>query len=125
MKKVLIVDDNQEHMDTLAEHLFQYDVEVITHDNIPDAHKDIFNKKIDLVLLDLHMPKYCGEQLLPAIALSKHNGKIPVIIISAYLTNDKKDELRKEGVKEFLEKPLDPQEFHKLLEKYLAQKAEG
>ncbi len=69
-----------------------------------DAFK---NKKPDLVLLDMMLPKLSGEDILKYIRNNKLNNDIDIIIISANkLLNDKVNGLNL-GADDYIEKPFE------------------
>ncbi len=67
------------------------------------------DKKIDIVLLDLHLPIKSGREVLEIIRGSEKFDDLPVLIISV----DGMDEieLRKMGANDFILKPFDIDEF--------------
>jgi len=67
--------------------------------NIYKEHKD----EIDLVILDLNMPKMSGKETLAQLLLINPNVK--VIIATGYITESEREEIK--GVAGFIEKPFD------------------
>jgi DNA-binding response OmpR family regulator len=67
------------------------------------------DEKIDIVLLDLHLPGQSGKDILERIRKHKKFDDLPVLIISV----DGMDEieLRKMGANDFILKPFDIDEF--------------
>ncbi|MBQ6252685.1 response regulator transcription factor [Ruminococcus sp.] len=62
-------------------------------------------QKPDLILLDLMLPGFSGEELLPKIA------GIPVIIVSAKIDIDNKVDLLLRGAADYITKPFDIKEL--------------
>lgn len=62
-------------------------------------------QKPDLILLDLMLPGFSGEELLPKIA------GIPVIIVSAKIDIDNKVDLLLSGAADYITKPFDIKEL--------------
>lgn len=62
-------------------------------------------QKPDLILLDLMLPGFSGEELLPKIA------GIPVIIVSAKIDIDNKVDLLLSGAVDYITKPFDIKEL--------------
>lgn len=83
-KKVLIVEDDQSILEVLAEKISEAGYEVIKATDGKSGLKIADDKKPDLVLLDLQLPKMDGKQFLKTIRSSENYKKLPVII----LTND-------------------------------------
>lgn len=75
-------------------------------------------KKIDLILLDINMPKMNGLAFLEAM---KQQGfsQIPVIVIS---TEGKDDDIRRaieSGARAFIKKPWKPEQVRQLVDKVI------
>lgn len=81
-KKILIVEDDVTLLSTLANNLIHAGFEVAKAKNGEEGLKIVKRKKIDLVLLDLMLPKMPGEQVLKEMQESGLTKKIPVIILS-------------------------------------------
>jgi putative two-component system response regulator len=75
----------------------------------------------DIVLLDLHMPHVSGYDLLQQISdYSKSDSYLPILVLTADVTQEAKERALSSGAKDFLTKPIDPTEvllrIHNLLE---------
>jgi len=109
--KLLIVDDDEKFLRTIAERLGlrDFDVTPVTEGNqaIEAAKKD----KFDVALLDLKMPGMDGMELLKI--LKEKNKFLEVIILTGYASIDSAVEATKQGAIGYLEKPYN---FEKLLE---------
>jgi len=79
--------------------------------NIYREHKG----EIDLVILDLNMPKMSGKETLSQLLLIDPNVK--VIISTGYITESEKEEV--EGVAGFVEKPFDINKLLKMISEAL------
>jgi PAS domain S-box-containing protein len=79
--------------------------------NIYREHKG----EIDLVILDLNMPKMSGKETLSQLLLIDPNVK--VIISTGYITESEKEEV--EGVVGFIEKPFDINKLLKMISEAL------
>ncbi|MFC1816781.1 response regulator [Thermodesulfobacteriota bacterium] len=109
--KLLIVDDNEKFLKTIAERLGlrDFDVTPVTEGNqaIEAAKKD----KFDVALLDLKMPGMDGMELLKI--LKEKNTFLEVVILTGHSSIDSAVEATKQGAIGYLEKPYN---FEKLLE---------
>ena len=88
MKKILIVEDDNFLQGLEAGKLKKDDYEVITASTGEDGLKKIFEPKIDLVLLDLILPKFDGFEILKKMKETLELKNIPVIVFSN-LSEDK------------------------------------
>ena len=113
---ILIVDDDtmlaQDTKECL-EHEPEIDIEADICSDSSEALSCLSkkNKYSDLVLLDIKMPKLSGAEVLQLI--KKKFPDIHVIIISAYLDENNRDELIRLGAYVVFEKPCD---YHKVKE---------
>jgi len=114
MKNVLIVDDEQNFLLSLADMLKDpnNEFEVLTASNGKEAAKIIDTKTVDLVVTDLKMPEMDGFELIAHI--NNHKPETPVIAMTAYGTTEMESRLMKMGTFQYIEKPID---FSSLLKK--------
>jgi PAS domain S-box-containing protein len=102
---VLVVEDEERMMRLLRDLLQQSGYRVLT---AMDGEKaiDLFrasNGKIDMVLLDLNLPKANGAEVVRA--LLRERPGVHIVVASGYLEPDVKQELLEIGVKEYIQKP--------------------
>ncbi|MEN3039316.1 MAG: response regulator [Candidatus Kryptonium sp.] len=71
--------------------------------------------EIDLIILDLNMPKMSGKETLAQLLLINPNVK--VIIATGYITESEKEEIK--GVAGFIEKPFDLSKLIKMIAEIL------
>ena len=103
--KILIVDDEKEFSDILAERMAGRGFEVDTVESGLQALEQIKQKEYDAIVLDLAMPKMDGIQTLKK--LLEENPDLQIILLTGHATMDKAIEAVKQGAAEFLEKPAD------------------
>ena len=108
--KLLIVDDDEKFLSTIAERLGLKDFDVTTATEGKQAIKAARKGKFDVAVLDLKMPGMDGTELL-RILKQKHKF-LQVIICTGYASVDSAVECTKLGAFGYLEKPYD---FEKLL----------
>ncbi len=107
MKKVLIVDDDLNFLESLKDGLEMYHdpYKVITARSGKDALKILKNEKIDLLVTDIKMPDIDGITLITELL---NSGRwVPTIVMSAYGTPEIWEKLKDIGISAFLDKPLD------------------
>ncbi len=108
VREVLIVDDEEPLLLTLAEGLSIYKkyFNLLTATNGADAVKVLKSSPgIDLVVTDLSMPKMDGFELLAY--MNRNYPKIPVILMTAFGTPKIEEIVSSMGIFRYLEKPLD------------------
>ena len=75
----------------------------------------------DLILLDLHLPDIHGSEVLRRIREDGVISRTPVVIISADVTSNQVNQLLEAGAQAYLPKPLDVQEFLRVVDDILAE----
>jgi PAS domain S-box-containing protein len=73
----------------------------------------------DLVLLDLHLPDVPGVEVLRRLRADPRTAAIPVVVVSADATPASLERLRAAGADAYLTKPLDVDEFLRVVERFL------
>lgn len=103
--KVLLVDDEREFADTLAQRLKMRNLKVGTAYNGEDALTKLKEDEPDVVVLDLNMPGMHGLEVLAET--KKAYPDIQVIILTGHGTDKEEEEAKKIGSCDFLNKPAD------------------
>ena len=106
--RILVVDDEQEIADLLELYLISDGYRVVKSSDVLEGLAIMEREKIDLVLLDIMMPKMDGLEMCRRIR-EKHN--VPIIMVSA-----KTQELDKivgltTGADDYVTKPFNPLEL--------------
>lgn len=118
-KSVLVVDDEKNIRQTLAQALVPMGLHVETAVNGEEALQKVRDAEFDLMLLDLKMPGVDGMEVLRS--LSDVRPEIRIIIITAYGTVKNAVEAIKLGALDFIEKPFSPREIRELVNSVLAR----
>ena len=109
--KLLIVDDEEKFLESIAKRLEMRDFDVRTATRGAQAVEIAREEKFDLALLDLKMPGMDGKQVLEI--LKKEHKHIEVIILTGHGSIDSAIESTRLGAFGYLPKPY---ELEKLLE---------
>ncbi len=121
--KILVVDDEIRIRKLVKDFLVKNNYEVLEAGDGEQAH-DIFyaDKDIDLIILDVMMPKLDGWQVLKEI---RNYSKVPVIMLTA--KSEEKDELQgfELGVDEYITKPFSPRVLVARVEAILRRAGSG
>jgi putative two-component system response regulator len=107
--KILIVDDQIPNIDLLERILIKAGYKQILSTSEPVQFISTFQEfRPDIILMDLHMPKLDGVDLLHAMKKwVNENDFIPVLILTADISVDAKRRALAAGAKDFISKPLD------------------
>src|SRR4051794_38122314 len=82
MPKVLIVDDNADHSQSLAKLLQAFGHTVATAPNGRDALMQLLANQPDVVLLDLFMPEMDGPTFLEVVRSYLRLQTLPIVVLS-------------------------------------------
>ena len=118
--RILIVDDEESTRELFAELLQRWGYDV---DQTADGHaalKIAAETRPDVIISDLVMPKLDGLALVRA--LREEQPDTPVVIITGKGSIDAAVEAVREGVFDFVEKPLDPARLKVILQRALEKK---
>ena len=115
-KKILIVDDEKELCDLLADHFEDKGYETFTAYDGLDAKKLLLTNKYDLILTDILMPKMSGVDLL--MFLQGVENPPPVIVITGFTDNEEKD-LQNLGAYAVFYKPIDYKRLENMVKEVL------
>lgn len=104
--RILLVDDDRAFRISTAELLRQDGHEVATAADGPEAGERLAEGRVDLLLLDVRMPRIGGLGVLEALRL--RGERVPVLMISGFGTIQTAVEALQLGADDFLTKPVDP-----------------
>lgn len=105
MKNILIVEDDISIHSILQEILKSDGYNVIDAYSGSEAIMVLEKNQVDLILLDLMLPGLNGEEII------KRNNHIPIIVISAKVSNEDKVECLLNGANDYITKPFNKDEL--------------
>ena len=115
VKKLMIVDDEE----TLTYSLYQSFIlarnnyEIITAASGEEASQKLEDSKFDLVITDISMPGMSGIELLTQIKADYPD--TDVIVMTAYGSEEKREEALQNGARYYIEKPFEIKELKQLV----------
>ncbi|MDD2714491.1 MAG: sigma-54 dependent transcriptional regulator [Candidatus Wallbacteria bacterium] len=115
MPKILVIDDEQEMVDTL-EIILRKKADVVKLTTAVDLEKQLALCHPDLVITDLKME---GPDGLEVLKIIRSTLRIPVIIMTAYATVETAIKALKDGAADYLIKPFSRQQLLDAIEKCL------
>ncbi len=105
MRSYLVVDDNREFAENLAEILRDRGDEVLVAENGREAAAIVGTRRFDAVLTDMRMPLMGGAELVHE--LRRIDPGTAAMVISAHVGDDALDAARREGLLAVLPKPVE------------------
>lgn len=106
--KILVVDDERLIRNVIREYLENEKYEVFEAENGFDALRVLETNKVDLIILDIMMPRMDGFETLKEIRKTKDT---PVIMLSAMKEEEDKLNGFNLGVDDYITKPFSPKEL--------------
>ena len=117
--KILVVDDSSTNIVLLEAILNGQGYLIETAQSVKEAFQIIKKEKIDLILLDLLMPRVSGFDFLKEIKSIEATKDIPIIIVSAVADPENRKKTLEMGALDFINKPIDIQNFIERVEAIL------
>ena len=107
MKKILIVEDENDLLDFLKIRLEANNYEVVGACDGKEGYEKAHTEAPDLIVLDLMLPKIDGYWVCNLLKHDKRHEHIPIIIVTAK-SGDEDQKLAKEcGADAYMQKPVD------------------
>ncbi|MFZ2499360.1 MAG: response regulator [Methanosarcina sp.] len=119
MPEILIVEDNLLNMVVEADLLKSFGYEPKKAKDGFEALEVLSEIKIDLVLLDMELPKMHGLELLRRMKLNPETRNIRVIAVTGYCDSESEQEFLKAGCHAVLAKPINFGRFRSQVEEFL------
>ena len=114
MKKILLVEDNEDNRDMLSRRLerkgFVVTLAVDGQDGMNKAKEEL----PDIILMDMSLPVMDGWEATKALKESSDTENIPVIALTAHAMSSDREQAIEAGCDDYDTKPVD---FKRLLEK--------
>jgi len=104
-EKILLIDDEKDFVEALAERMQSRGIDVATATSARDGIELARQKVYDAVVLDLQMPEMDGIETLKA--LKDSNPNLQVILLTGHATVEKGIQAMKLGAMDFIEKPAE------------------
>jgi len=119
MAKILIADDSLAELQIFQAALRSTGHSIVTVMDGEAAEAKVRAEKIDLIILDVVMPKKNGFQVCRDIKNNEQFKNIPVIMVTSKDQDSDKFWGMKQGADEYLIKPFKPEELLKAVQKYI------
>ena len=121
IKSVLLVDDHPEIRYYLRQ-VLEENFHVIEAAHGLEALDILKAKPVDLIVSDLMMPWMDGFELLKAINANEELSRIPILVVSARISEEDQQKVLYHGVNDYLKKPFHKSELIQRINNLLGQK---
>jgi DNA-binding NtrC family response regulator len=116
-KRIMVVEDDRSHRETLERHLSRSGYEVVAVSTGEGALSSIAEFQPDLVISDVRMPGMSGLDLLQF--LRERSPDVDVVIVTAYEVVQGAINAMREGAYDYLVKPLDLDRLDEVVDRCL------
>jgi DNA-binding response OmpR family regulator len=118
-KKILIVDDEVDLVETIRFPLENEGFTVLVSYNGEDALNKARKEKPDLIILDIMLPKLDGYKVCRLLKFDERYKHIPILILTAKIQEKDKILGKETGADEYITKPFDLDELLEKVKAYL------
>ena len=119
-KELLIVEDEESNYLLLERILSKTPIEINWVKNGKDAVHYCSSEDVDIVLMDIQLPKLNGYEATKLIKNIKPD--LPIIAQTAYAMSGDREKALEAGCDDYLSKPINRSELYRVLHKYLNKK---
>ncbi len=119
IKRILIVDDNPASRELVREILNAPTREVLEARQGQEALEMITALQPDLVLLDIHMPRFDGFSVLQKIRSDPRCARLKVVAFTAFAMEGDRERALAAGFTDYITKPTHPAELRTIVERLL------
>ncbi|MBN1615584.1 MAG: response regulator [Deltaproteobacteria bacterium] len=119
MKRILVVEDNEQNRYLMQYMLEQNDYDVITANDGAQAVIMAASEKPDLILMDIQLPDMDGLEVTRRIRASEADGKIPIVAVTSFAMAGDREKALAAGCDGYIEKPINPGTFLGEIAKYV------
>ncbi len=104
-QKVLIVDDEKDFLDIIAERILARGMDVSTATSAEDALKMVEEESFDVVIMDFMMPALDGFKAMKLMKAKRP--EVQIILLTGNVPDEKRVEAKALGALDVIEKPPD------------------
>ena len=108
---ILVVDDQFQNIELLEAYLVPQGYEIVKAASGEEVFEKISGNQIDLILLDVMMPKMSGIEVLEKLRADEKTKAIPVVMVTVLKETEDKVKALEAGCDDFISKPFDKVEL--------------
>ncbi len=118
-KKILVVDDEPDLVETVQFYLETEGYQVLVSNNGEDALNQARKEKPDLIVLDLMLPKLDGYKVCRLLKFDERYKHIPILMLTARAQEKDRILGKETGADEYMTKPFDMEKLSEKVKFYL------
>lgn len=122
MKKVLVVEDNQDNLKLISYALRRAGYELVTATSGEDGIELAHAEQLAFILMDINLPGMDGLETTRRIRASDIDGGLPIIAITSFAMVGDRERILAAGCNGYVEKPIDPlvivDQIHSIIERW-------
>lgn len=119
--RILIVEDDEEMRALLSDMIEEEGYEAASVNNGSEAFRKLAKESFDLIITDVRMPGLTGLDILPGI--KKLQPDVPIIVITAFGSEEVQKKALERGANAYLEKPIHFQKLRTLIHDMFSKKS--
>ena len=119
---LLCIDDDPQIWESINLRLRDYEVNVICGYFGMHGFHEAMTYKPDLIISDMKMPQGEGNVVVDCVRKNADTSHIPIIILTGQKDRPLEGQLRRQGVQDYLVKPVEFDELKSAIEKYILLK---
>jgi len=108
MKRVLIIEDNENNMELMSFILESSGYEVLRVYTGKDGVDTALKEKPDFILLDIQLPDILGTEVVKQIRSRESGVVMPIIAVTSFAMAGDEQRLLAAGCSGYIEKPINP-----------------
>jgi CheY-like chemotaxis protein len=117
--RILVAEDNRINQQVVKEFLKLSGIEVVIANNGQEAIELLQTQHFDAVLMDVSMPIMDGIEATGLIRQQSQFLQLPIIALTAGVTQKERDNCLASGMNDFVTKPVNPEELLTALNKWV------
>lgn len=120
---VLYIEDNLANLKLVKRVLAPRQIEFLSTTRGEDGVRLAKEAHPDLILLDLHLPYFWGDEVLRRLREARATRDVPVVMLSADATQHQIDRLLAAGAHSYMTKPIDCRRLIEMVDEILKKEA--
>ena len=122
---ILVVDDNTTNLQVAQGLMAPYRMKIDTSTSGFEAIEMVRKTQYDAIFMDHMMPEMDGIETARYIRRmpGDYYKKVPIIALTANAMSDARDQFLQSGMNDFVAKPIEMQELHRVIKKYIQSRA--